>query len=251
MNIKAENICKVFGSRSVLNNISYNIAGGSIYCLLGRNGAGKSTIINIMADLLELDKGYLTIDNRTFKDQGIQLKKIIGLQSQYDQLIEELNAFDYLEMIGLIYKVEKTELFVQIKNLLSYFFDDGEDLLKTIKGYSTGMKKKIAICAAFVHKPDILLLDEPFANLDPIVSYKLCKLMNAYINKERIVFISSHDLLYVNKVATHIGILDNGQLVFNNTLDAFKNHTGESLDANLLKYLNPKQEGVQLLAEII
>jgi ABC-2 type transport system ATP-binding protein len=251
MIVTINSVTKRFGTLKVLNNLSLKLFSGQVYCLLGRNGAGKSTLINIIANLIEVYEGSLTIGNKSFREGGLELKKKIGLQSQYDQLIEELNAGEYLEMVGLIYKLKKQDIKTQIENLLSFFFDEGEDLSKKIKGYSTGMKKKLAICASIIHKPNLLLLDEPFANLDAIATDKVCQLISAYVNSERTIFISSHDLLYVDKVATHIGILDNGELVYNDSIDRFKNQGKMSLFDNLLQYLKPSTINNELLINIV
>ncbi|MFT4156110.1 ABC transporter ATP-binding protein [Parafilimonas sp.] len=249
MKIEVKNISRKFGSNTVFAFLNLHIEGGTVYCLLGRNGAGKSTLLNIIANLLEPDEGDIIInDHLTFNNPNpLELKRAMGVQSQFDQVIGELNACDYLKFIGLLYKMKKDEIKQQTDNLLNYFFDEEENLSKAIQDYSSGMKRKIAICAAIIHKPSILILDEPFANLDPVASDKLCKLINAYINQERIILVSSHDLLYVDKIATHIGILDYGKLVFNDSLNVFKNSEKEGLDTNLLRYLKPKYKDIGLL----
>ncbi|MEX6688485.1 ABC transporter ATP-binding protein [Danxiaibacter flavus] len=251
MHITLRDISKKFKSNIVFKNLNIDIQSDSIYCLLGSNGAGKSTIINLLANLTEPEEGAILIDGKTFAKHELSLKKTIGLQSQYNQLIEELNAYDYLHFVGLLYGMRETELHSQIQNLFDYFFDDKEKLKKSIKTFSSGMKKKISICAALVNKPQLLLLDEPFANLDPSACARLCSLIKKYRTNNRIILISSHDLLYVDQIATNIGILEQGELVFNDTLDIFKNNSKNDLGTSLLKYLSPKAENNIALDKII
>src|SRR5699024_4686446 len=134
------------------------------------------------------------------------------LQSQFNQIIEELNAYDFLEWIGLLYGMPKEVIESQINKVLNYFFEESEKLYLPSKKYSEGMKKKLAICSAILPGPKLLILDEPFANLDLVASIKLCNFLNAYKSNERIILVSSHDLLYVDKIATHIGVINRKQL---------------------------------------
>lgn len=247
MQLKISGLCKRYAENIVLSNINLSINERQIYCLLGRNGAGKSTVINILADLVDADGGSVEVDNRSIAKS----KNTIGLQSQYQQLIDELSAPEYLEFIGILYKVDKRELIKRTYALLTFFFEKNEDISANISSFSTGMKKKLAICSALIHKPSILLLDEPFANLDLPSAEKLCRLLSAYVSSDRIIIISSHDLLYVDKVATHLGILVDGDFKFNGSLNEFKNNGTVQIETQLLKYLKPEEDISHLIFDII
>lgn len=249
MSIIFKNVSKKFGRKFVLQNIDLTIQADQVYCVLGRNGAGKSTLINIACNLINADKGTVFINGQTYNSNAIGIKQSIGLQSQYETLIDDLNTFDYLQFIGRIYSMNKADITSQTKLLIDYFFENTTDLKKTIKTYSTGMKKKVSICAAFIHKPPFIFLDEPFANIDTIAANSLCKLIQAYKNSNRCIVISSHDLLYVNKVATNIGVIDNGSIVYNDKINNFR--TGAGLDTDLLQYIQPKKDEDILLNQII
>jgi ABC-type multidrug transport system ATPase subunit len=105
--------------------------------------------------------------------------------------------------------------------------------------FSTGMKKKIAFCAAVIHTPSILILDEPFSGLDPLVANQMVQFLQKYKREDRTILISSHDLTYVEKIATHIGVLDNKELVFNSSIKDFTENGENHLDAALLSILKP------------
>lgn len=244
MNIQLEKIAKSYAQKTwAIKDIDLTLHSGTVYCLLGKNGAGKSTMLNIISGLVAPTSGKLLIDGTPYKELPRDFKKRLGLQSQFNQLIGELNGYDFLFWIGLLYDMPKDLLTAQIEKLLAYFFDEGEDIYKPCITFSTGMQRKITICSAILHKPDILILDEPFANLDPIASQKLCDFINAYRSDNRMILVSSHDILYVNKIATHIGILAHANLVFNDTLEKLTDAGASSVDTALLKYLEPTNTG--------
>jgi ABC-2 type transport system ATP-binding protein len=249
MGINLQNIEKKFDGKSVLKDISIQIDFNQVYCILGSNGAGKSTLINIMCDLLKPDSGFLDFNKKTYQLDSLYIKQNTGLLSQYNTLIEELNTFDFLNFIGMIYKMNSNEILSQIEKLTSFFFEDRSNLSKPIKTYSLGMKRKVSLCTAFIHKPNYLFLDEPFANLDPATSDSLCNLINLYKNNHRCIIISSHDLLYVNKIATKIGVIDKGDLIFNDSLEIFNKEKLLSNDLN--KYFKSDRHDYEVIQNLI
>lgn len=133
----------------------------------------------------------------------------------------------------------------RINDLFTYFFEDDSDLKKNIAKYSTGMKKKIAFCASVIHTPDILILDEPFSGLDPLVANQMIHFIKKYQSPDRIIFISSHDLSYVERISTHIGVLDNHSLVYNDTIDSFTENGTNKLDSALLRIIKPNESVIE------
>lgn len=252
MLLSLNNITKSYNNKIVISSLNLTIRGNTIYCLLGKNGAGKSTLINIIANVIEPTHGRVSINGLSYQNDEISIKRALGIQSQFNQIIGELNAYDFLEWIGLLYEMPKDEITIQTKNLLNYFFDESENLDSQSKTYSEGMKKKLIICSALIHKPQLLVLDEPFANLDPVAALKLCDFLVAYKSEQRIILVSSHDLLYVDKISTHIGVLNATQLVFSDTIYNFKTDSVGSIDKELLRYLWPeKEEDKTLLKSLI
>lgn len=252
MEIALQGICKAFGSQIILDSIDLQIQEGSIYCLLGKNGAGKSTLINILINLIPPSKGKVSINGLQYDQSEIAIKQLLGVQSEFNQLIEELNAYEFLYWIGLLYRMPVEEIEARRANLLEYFFGPEGNLNKPCSTYSSGMRRKLTICAAVLHKPAILILDEPFANLDPVANDKLCSFFNAYSQVPgRILLISSHDLLYVEKIATHIGVLNESRLAFNNNIQQFNQEGRSSLDQELMKYLSPVTVSDTVLQNLI
>jgi len=237
--IELNNITKTYGKTIIIENLSFSIEAGQVYGLLGKNGVGKSTLINMIIDLVKIDEGVISILNEDSVDLDKKLKSRIGVLSEDIGLIEELNAYEYLNFIGKIYKIPKDILAKRITDLFEFFFENKTELRKSIKGYSTGMKKKLAFCAAIIHTPEILILDEPFSGLDPFVANQMIQFLQKYQRADRAILISSHDLNYVEKIATHIGVLDNKTLQFNASVQEFTENGVNHLDAALLKVIQP------------
>jgi len=243
--IQITDLTKSYGGNVVIEKLDLTIKNGQVYCLLGKNGAGKTTLINIILDLIEKNGGKIQI----FGIDHLQLDKPnkmrIGVVNENLALIEEINGYEFLMFVGKIYKIPSEILKKRINDLFDYFFEDKSDLKKNIAKYSTGMKKKMAFCASVIHTPEILILDEPFSGLDPLVANQMIMFIKKYQRLDRLIFISSHDLSYVEKVSTHIGVLDNHKLVFNSTLENFTENGANELDSALLKILKPNETEIE------
>ncbi|MEW5842849.1 MAG: ABC transporter ATP-binding protein [Bacteroidota bacterium] len=234
---------------NVLDNLDLTLTSGKTYGLLGKNGAGKSTLINILTEFVQKDSGLIQFDGIDIgKNEVISLKKEIGLVSEENSLIEEFSGNEYLDFVGNLYKIPKTELYHRIKSLSEYFFEDLHDLDKYISKYSTGMKKKLEICAAVLHKPNFLILDEPFAGLDIVAVNQLLDFLKKYQNGKRIILISGHSLNYIDKIVIHILVLKEGKIIFDGSIEEFTSNGKESIDKSLFEKLgvvSQKMEGIE------
>ncbi len=219
--IEFRNLVKKYNGNVVLQSISASLYSGQIYCLLGKNGVGKTTLIHCLLNMEEIDEGDITIFGKTHTSLSINERKRIGVLSAQLALIEELNAMEYLQFIGKIYHIDKNIVAMRAKGLLAYFFGNEIELKKNIGSFSSGMQKTIAFCGSVIHLPDLLILDEPFTNLDPIAGRQMVEFIQNYANDQRLVLISSHNLSYIEKLATHIGVLSDRTLVFNGLVSDF------------------------------
>lgn len=232
LNIEVKNITKTYGDNIVLENISTSIYGGEIFCLLGRNGVGKSTFLNLIANLIKPDNGDICVDKKSIYDQSYfeSIKGKIGYISQNDFLIDQLSGLQYLEFTCLLYGVPKEEISDRINDIVKWFFTDTSMLNRTIGNYSLGMRKKVSLCSVFIHKPTVLILDEPFANLDFYTSNQLVSLLQKYISVNRIIILSSHDVDLTQKIATRICVLKDHRVVLDQLKREIDNHNlGELL----------------------
>jgi len=233
--VEIKNISKKYKMKMVLDKISLTIAPGTIYGVLGKNGVGKTTLINILTGFVLPEEGSIKFGGKNFSNE---IKKSIGLVSESNCLIEELTGIEYLNFIANLYKIESDEVLERIEFLTSYFFDDKNELQKYISSYSTGMKKKLKICTALLNKPRILILDEPFSGLDTISATKFIAFLKNYHNRERVVIISSHNLHYLEKIVTNLGVIDEGKLLFDGSISEFTNGKSISVDDSLYNTLN-------------
>ncbi|GAA4425850.1 ABC transporter ATP-binding protein [Pontibacter saemangeumensis] len=239
MSIEISGLSKAFGKKHVLKDLDVTIDTGQCYCLLGKNGVGKSTFLNCILDLIQPDAGTISLFDKTYMLDPIAVKQNLGALCEDNPLIEEFTGLEYLNFVSRLYRLAPEEAAQRIASLTNYFFTDRESLHKNIAGYSTGMKKKVGIAAAILHKPQALILDEPFTGLDPIAAQLLVNLIRSYRNANRVILISSHDLNYVEKVATHIGVLNDGQLMYNGSVQEFTMNGANLIDQALFQLLLP------------
>lgn len=245
--IEIEFLTKSYGNTPVIQNIGLSLKGGYVYCLLGKNGAGKTTLISLILDLILPDSGTIRIFGESNVGISKDIRRRIGVLYDDMALIQEITGMEYLRMVGEIYEIDANTLKKRIEDLLSYFFETEQDIDKPISSYSTGMKKKISFCASVIHVPEILILDEPFSGLDPLASDQLIQFLMKYKQHNRLIFISSHDLSYVEKVATHIGVLDGSQLIYNSTYSNFTSNGINRIDSALLTIIKPNQGSIDLI----
>ena len=180
--------------------------------MLGPNGAGKTTIVKMLVGLLEPTEGSIEINNIQMKSDCIECKKQIGYVPDIPFLYDKLTGYEYLQLISCLWQINKKtsekniNKYLELMNMIS----KKNDLICT---YSYGMKQKISLCAALVHEPKVLILDEPLLNLDPIVAKEIKDFLVSFRESGNIVFLSTHLLEVAEKLYTRIGILDKGILV--------------------------------------
>lgn len=250
--IEVTGISKSFGRKKVLDNITFKVEPNNICCLLGKNGAGKSTLINIITQSIKQDEGRIIINDKEFSANTILVKEKIGLVSEANDLIQELTGFQFLAFRSLIFYMPE-EIFEQrAKELVHYFFESSDDIYKQVSSYSAGMKMKLKIIASLLHAPQILIMDEPFANLDPLASEKLVILLSRFAQKDgNMVLLSSHDLMYAEKVATQICVLNDMQMVFNGSKTEFTENNGKKIDASLLAMIGSPEINTQQISWLV
>lgn len=248
--LHAHSMYKRFGETRVLENVNLTIEPGSCYGLLGNNGAGKSTLINIIVDLVQPEHGEVTLFGHSMHRNPLKLKPRIGVLPEQDLLNGELSAREQLRFSGLIYGLDDETIRERSETLFEYFFENQGDLDRRCGGFSSGMRKKLGVIASVLHKPDLLILDEPFSGLDPASSRAVINFIDTYLNRDRIVLLSSHNLSYVEQIATHIGVLHQQQLLFSGPLSEFTRNGKHVVEQSLFDMLGSETGNTDGLKKI-
>jgi multidrug/hemolysin transport system ATP-binding protein len=225
--IKIKSLEKSYGEIKAVNNISFEVEKGELFAFLGVNGAGKSTTINIICGRLKKDGGEVEIDGCDLDKDGDSVRRKLGVVFQNSALDKPLSVKDNLESRGALYGMSKKEVDERIKEL-SVLLEFDDFLNRPLQKLSGGQRRRIDIARALIHKPEILILDEPTTGLDPQTRKNLWEVIRHFRQKEGMtVFLTTH---YMEEAADadHIVIIDKGQIVANGTPLELKNqYTGD------------------------
>lgn len=210
-------VSKSFGSIKALDNISFNIEKGEIFGILGPNGAGKSTIVNILNTLVKPDEGTVIIDGINIKDDGKNIKLIMGVVPQEIALYEELSAYENLMFWGGLYDIPEPELKKNVNKTLEIVDLAGrkDDRIKTFSG---GMKRRINIACSLLHNPRILVLDEPTVGVDPQNRNHIFEVIEKLNNEGMTIIYTTHYLEEAERFCDNISIIDVGRIIAQGTL---------------------------------
>ena len=215
---------KSYGDLVAVKDLSLDIYRGEVFGFLGPNGAGKTTTIKMICGLMKSDAGEIIINNRSLNEHYRQCKRIMGLCPEDLVIWESLTCLEQLEFIGRQYDIRGDAAKKKALELLDIFglIDKRNTLAKELSG---GMKRRLNIALALVHDPEILILDEPQAGLDP-QSRILVREYIRSLSKRITVILTTHDMDEVDKLADRVGIIDNGQMLVLDTPEGLKSRIG-------------------------
>jgi ABC-2 type transport system ATP-binding protein len=216
-----ENLTKNYGEKKAVDNLSLHILPGEIYGFIGHNGAGKTTTLKACCGILQYDSGEIRIDGVSMKDEPLACKRNIAYIPDNPDLYEFMTGIQYLNFISDIFGVgaeERTERIHRYADM----FELTDDLAQPISAYSHGMKQKLAIISALVHKPKLVIMDEPFVGLDPKASHLLKGIMRELCEDGSAIFFSTHVLEVAEKLCDKVAIIKAGKLVKSGTMDEVK-----------------------------
>ena len=210
--LKIEHLTKKYDQYKAVDDLSLHIERGYIYGFIGHNGAGKTTTLKAVAGIMPFDEGEIIINGKSMKSHALECKQIMAYIPDNPDLYEYLTGIQYLNFIADVYQVSKEE---REKRISQYgdMFDLTSDLAQPISAYSHGMKQKLAIIAAFIHQPQLILMDEPFVGLDPKASHLLKQLMREHCDQGGAIFFSTHVLEVAEKLCDRIAIIKQGKLI--------------------------------------
>ncbi len=238
--INVTNLKKSFDTVEALKGISFHIPQGACYGLLGPNGAGKTTTISILSTIIEPDDGEISIAGFDLKKNPLDCKRNIGVVTQEIALYNELSAYDNLLFWGGMYTIPGKELKERIFETLDLLglTDRKNDKVKT---YSGGMKRRINIGTALLHRPQILFMDEPTVGIDPQSRNLIFEVVEKLRREGTTIIYTTHYMEEAERLCDRIGIMDNGEIIAQGTLNELRS-LGSMKESVVISYTNLTDE---------
>ena len=230
--LRIDHLTKKYGEKKAVDDLSLHIQKGEIYGFIGHNGAGKTTTIKACCGILAFDEGEIFIDGTSVKADPLTCKKKLAYIPDNPDLYEFLSGIKYLNFIADVFRVDKETREAKIKELADTF-EITADLAQPVSAYSHGMKQKLAIIAAFIHSPELIIMDEPFVGLDPKAAHILKKMMRKHCDEGGAIFFSTHVLEVAEKLCDKVAIIKQGRLIASGTMEDVRGD--ESLESVFLE----------------
>ena len=230
--LKIEHLTKTFGEKKAVDDLSLHIAPGEIYGFIGHNGAGKTTTLKAAVGILQFDAGEITIGGHSIQTEPLACKRLLAYIPDNPDLYDFMSGIQYLNFIADVFGIPAAERWARIEPYADAFELTG-DLGQPISAYSHGMKQKLAIIAAWIHDPKLIIMDEPFVGLDPTAAYQVKGIMREHCDRGGAIFFSTHVLEVAEKLCDKVAIIKQGRLIASGTMDEVKGD--QSLEAVFLE----------------
>ena len=225
--IEIDNLTKSYGNFTAVNQISFSVAPGEIFGFLGVNGAGKTTTLKMLAGVLKPSSGKIKICEYDMAKEPEKAKSVTGYIPDRPYIYNKLTGREFLYFVSDLYMVKEKEAENKINSLLEeYGLVDWQDEL--VESYSHGMKQRLATCAALVHQPRVLIVDEPMVGLDPHGAKFLKEAFRRYADEGMSILLSTHSLNVAEEVADRLAIIHKGSIIAIGTLENIKSAAGNA-----------------------
>lgn len=212
-------LTKNFGNFTAVNSIDLNINQGELFGFLGPNGAGKTTTIKMITGLLSPTSGNIFLDGEDVWKKQIESKMKIGYIPDQPFLYDKLTGREFLYFSGGLYGISKNILKDKIEEMLD-LLKFGNWIDKRTEDYSQGMRQRITIASAFLHEPELIVVDEPMVGLDPQSAFDVKKMFVDKAQSGTTIFMSTHSLNVVEEICSTVGIINKGNMIFHDSIDA-------------------------------
>ena len=216
-----EHLTKTFGGKKAVDDLSLHIAPGEIYGFIGHNGAGKTTTLKSVVGIQQFDSGEIRLGGHSIQTEPLACKRMLAYIPDNPDLYDFMTGIKYLNFIADIFSVGAQERQERIRRYADLFELTG-DLAQPIAAYSHGMKQKLAIIAAWIHQPKLILMDEPFVGLDPKAAHILKGMMREVCDQGGAIFFSTHVLEVAEKLCDKVAIIKAGRLIRSGTMEEVK-----------------------------
>jgi ABC-2 type transport system ATP-binding protein len=226
--IRVDNLRKVYGDKAAVDGLTLTVPRGSFFGFLGPNGAGKTTTIKMLMGLAPPTSGSIELLGLPMPERAIEIKQRIGLVPDESLLFDHLTGGEFIEFVGRIYGLEQGVARGRAAELLELFELDGSPR-KLINEYSKGMRKRVAMAAALIHRPDLYLMDEPFEGVDAVGARLMKDILIEQVRHGATIFLTSHVLEVVERLCDHVAIIHAGRIVLEGAMTEMR-HASETLE---------------------
>lgn len=216
-----QHLTKTYGEKKAVDDLTLHIAPGEIYGFIGHNGAGKTTTLKSVVGILQFDQGEITIGGKSIKADPLACKRLLAYIPDNPDLYDYMTGIKYLNFIADVFGVDAQTRRERIRTYADTFELTG-DLAQPIAAYSHGMKQKLAIIAAWLHDPRLIVMDEPFVGLDPKAAHTLKGMMRQVCDNGGAIFFSTHVLEVAEKLCDKVAIIKGGRLIRSGTMEEVK-----------------------------
>ena len=237
--LNIQNLTKFYDGKKAVDQLSLHIAPGEIYGFIGHNGAGKTTTLKACAGILPFDEGQITIGGLSIRENPLGCKRQMAYIPDNPDLYEYMSGIQFLNFISDVFAVSKADREARIAQYAETF-ELTADLAQPISAYSHGMKQKLAIIAAWIHQPKLILMDEPFVGLDPQAAHVLKGMMRQLCDQGGAIFFSTHVLEVAEKLCDKVAIIRGGKLIRSGDMEEVRGDA--SLEEVFLELVEEKKE---------
>ena len=244
--IEIRGLTKAFGQKVAVDRINLDIPSGSFYGLVGRNGAGKTTTISMVTGMLQPTEGTAYVRGIDMWTDPLKAKAHLGVLPDGVHLFDKLTGEQLITYSGYLHGIDKETVASRVKDLLTAM-DLTDAAGRAVADYSAGMTKKIALAAALVHAPSVLILDEPFEAVDPVSAANIQDILRGFVASGGTVIISSHVMDLVQRLCDHVAVMDSGRILAAGTVDEVR--AGMSLEERFVQLVGGRtsSEGLSWL----
>ena len=222
--IEIRDLRKVYGDKPAVDGLTLTVPQGCFFGFLGPNGAGKTTTIKMLMGLAAPTSGTISLLGMPMPESSLLIKQQIGLVPDESLLFDHLTGGEFIEFVGRIYGLERALARERATELLD-LFELGSAPRKLIAEYSKGMRKRVAMAAALIHRPKLFLLDEPFEGVDAVGARLMKDILLEQVRRGATIFLTSHVLEVVERLCERVAIIHNGKVIVDGTMDELRGQT--------------------------
>ena len=219
--IAVRDLRKIYEGKAAVDGLTLTVPRGSFFGFLGPNGAGKSTTIRMLTGLIPATSGSIELLGMPIPGQELEIKRRIGLVPDESLLFDRLTGMEFLEFVGRMYGLDRSLALSRAEELLE-LFELANERGKIISGYSKGMRKRVAMAASLIHKPELFLMDEPFEGVDAVGARLMKDILQDLVRHGATIFLTSHVLEVVERLCDHAAIINAGKIVAEGSMNELR-----------------------------